>query len=266
MLRSAKKELKVTRRENKKRHSDPHVVSLEKQNAGNTNMLVATPIRIAMEAMNNNNNNNNTFKKRAVVNGDVVLRSASSVGKEDVGRKTVGRRSIDSIRRLSGGQRRPESLNEGTISRNSDPSSATSALASSMASLKALFGVGGDAAEPLGFRRIPSRRTPKKPAAASTRSDLTPKAKRQVRQRNNDTTPKSSSTFYTKSTRTIPAASLKADEKDSEVRYFEFAKKRSASLFVAAVPASADVYREMCLVITLCKYECRGIKLFDHYC
>ncbi|XP_037793227.1 regulator of G-protein signaling loco-like isoform X2 [Penaeus monodon] len=165
----------------------------------------------------NNNNNNNTFKKRAVVNGDVVLRSASSVGKEDVGRKTVGRRSIDSIRRLSGGQRRPESLNEGTISRNSDPSSATSALASSMASLKALFGVGGDAAEPLGFRRIPSRRTPKKPAAASTRSDLTPKAKRQVRQRNNDTTPKSSSTFYTKSTRTIPAASLKADEKDSEV-------------------------------------------------
>lgn len=217
MLRSAKKELKVTRRENKKQHSDPHVVSLEKQNAGNANMLVATPIRIAMEAMNNNNNN--TLKKRPVGNGDVVLRSASSVGREDVGRKTVGRRSMDSIRRLSGGQRRPESMNEGIISRNSDPSSATSALASSMASLKALFGVGGDAAEPLGFRRIPSRRTPKKPAAANTPSDLTPKAKRQVRQRNNDATPKSSSTFYTKEARTIPAASLKADAKDSEVQY-----------------------------------------------
>lgn len=231
MLRSAKKELKVTRRENKKRHSDPHVVSLETQNAGNTSMLVATPIRIAMEAMNNNNNN--ILKKRAMANGDVVLRSASSVGREEGGRKSVGRRSIDSIRRLSGGHRRPESMNEGIISRNSDPSSAASAFASSMASLKAIFGVGSDATEPLGFRRIPSRRTPKKAAAVSTPSDTSPKSRRQVRQRGNNITPKSSSTFYTKASKAAPAASLKADAGETEVQYKEFEKRRSLEMYRA---------------------------------
>lgn len=159
MSRPGKSEVKAPDKENKRTHSGNQPSALELANAGNKGMLVATPIRVAMGAAHNNNN--------VPFGPGTLLRSATTLEQESFVR-VEKKRNSDSVKRNSRG--RPGSLVETLeMKRRSDPSSASSTLAHSVTSLKALF-----TGESQMFRKLGTSRVPKKAVSNTGASNVTP--------------------------------------------------------------------------------------------
>lgn len=146
--------------------------ALELANRGKSSqMLMATPIRIAMMESNNNNNNRLPFVPGAMV------RSATTLEAEDLIHRSRSKRSSDHGTR---GIVRPGSLIEQTETekkRSSDPILPGNAPTTGALSIRTLLDSG---LESLGFRRLGAGRIKKTSAADTSTPNVTPSLKRSV--------------------------------------------------------------------------------------